>query len=238
MCDYAAALLTAYGVSTALYARQKTGTGQHIETSLTAASMAVQSGNFIFYDGRPDMENGGPDLWGTGAVYRIYPTADNSFFLAVTEDSHWQALTSLLGRPGLSQQPFVDAKNAAVESSLGQELAAIFAQKTTNEWMAILDEARVPCAPILPLPALFEDTYCCNELLKHYDPQWGDVRQTGVFTKFSRTPAVLPYVAPMLGQHTAEVLQEVAGYSQEKIETLLSGGVIKQAETAEEKSVC
>ena len=240
VCDYAAALLTAYGVSTALYARKKTGTGQHIETSLTAASMAVQSGNFIFYDGRPDMENGGPDLWGTGAVYRIYPTADNSFFLAVTEDSHWQALTAVLGRPDLSQQPFVDAKNAAVESSLGRELAAIFAQKTTDEWMAILDEARVPCAPILPLPALFEDKHiAANELLTtHTHPQWGDVQQTGVFTKFSRTPAVLPYVAPMLGQHTAEVLQEVAGYSQEKIETLLSGGVIKQAETAEEKSVC
>ena len=163
--------------------------------------MAVQSGNFIFYDGRPDMENGGPDLWGTGAVYRIYPTADNSFFLAVTQESHWQALHSVLGRSDLSQQPFAEAKNAAVESSLGQGLATIFAQKTTQEWMAALDAAGVPGAPILPLPALFEDEHiAANTLLTtHTHPQWGDVQQTGVFTKFSRTPAVLPYVAPMLG---------------------------------------
>ena len=248
VCDYAAALLTAYGVSAALYARKKTGKGQHIETSLTAASMAVQSGNFIFYDGRPDMENGGPDLWGTGAVYRIYPTADNSFFLAVTEDSQWQALCSVLGRAELKTQSFADIKSAAAESSLSQELAATFAKKTTAQWMTILDESGVPCAPILPLPALFEDKHiAANELLTtHTHPQWGDVQQTGLFTKFSRTPAVLPYVAPMLGQHTAEVLQEVAGYSQKKIETLLSGGVIKQAytrqrvhaSTAKEKSRC
>jgi crotonobetainyl-CoA:carnitine CoA-transferase CaiB-like acyl-CoA transferase len=83
----------------------------------------------------------------------------------------------------------------------------------------------------LPLPALFEDKHiAANALLTtHTHPQWGDVQQTGVFTKFSRTPAVLPYVAPMLGQHTTEVLQEVAGYSQDKIDTLLSVGVIKQA---------
>ena len=231
VCDYAAALLTAYGVSAALYARKKTGKGQHIETSLTAASMAVQSGNFIFYDGRPDMENGGPDLWGTGALYRIYPTADNSFFVAVTEDSHWKALCSVLDRSELNTQSFADAKNAATESPLAQEMATLFTQKTTNEWMAVLDTAGVPCAPILPLPALFEDKHIAvNALLTtHTHPQWGDVQQTGVLTKFSRTPAVLPYVAPMLGQHTVEVLQEVAGYSREKIDTLLSDRVIKQA---------
>jgi CoA:oxalate CoA-transferase len=164
-------------------------------------------------------------------VYRIYPTADNSFFLAVTEDSHWQALCSVLGRSELKTQSFVDAKNAATESPLGQQLAALFTQKTTNEWIATLDEAGVPCAPILPLPALFEDKHiAANDLLTtHTHPQWGDVQQTGVFTKFSRTPAVLPYVAPMLGQHTAEVLREVAGYSQEKVYRLLRSGAIQQS---------
>ena len=229
VCDYAAALLTAYGVTAALYARNKTGRGQHVETSLTAAAMAVQSGNFIFYGGRPDMENGGPDLWGTSALYRVYLTADNSLFLAVTEATHWQALSSALSL----DQPaaFAEAHKAEAESPLGQQLAAIFAQKTTKEWIATLDEAGVPCAPILPLPALFDDAHiAANALLtSHTHPQWGDVRQTGVFAKFSRTPAVLPYVAPLLGQHTTEVLQQLTDYDQIKIEHLLSAGVIKQA---------
>jgi crotonobetainyl-CoA:carnitine CoA-transferase CaiB-like acyl-CoA transferase len=234
VCDYAAALLTAYGVSAALYARHKTGLGQHIETSLTSAAMAVQAGNFIFYDGRPDMENGGPDLWGTGALYRIYPTADSSLFLAVTDEKQWRALGAVMDRPELSRQPFSQARQAGVDSPLGQMLTACFGRGTTLDWMATLDRAGVPCAPVLPLPDLFDDEHvAANELIAtHTHPQWGEVRQTGILPRFSRTPAVLPYVAPMLGQHTAEVLRELAGYSQDTIDALFGQGVIH---TAEEK---
>lgn len=232
VCDYAAALLTAYGVAAALYARQRTGQGQHVETSLLNASMAVQSGNFIFYDGRPDMEDGQPDLWGTGALYRVYPTANTSFFLAVVEPSHWQTLCEALGRADLYQrQSFSEARREAVEGKLGQVLAGTFATKTTEEWLALLDATGVPCAPVLPLPPLFSDEHiAANELIAtHTHPQWGEVRQTGILSKFSRTPATLPYVAPLLGQHTTEVLQEVAGYGSERITQLLKAGVIKQA---------
>jgi len=222
----------AYGVAAALYARQRTGKGQRVETSLLNASMAVQSGSFIFYEGRPDLENGGPDLWGTGALYRIYPTANTSFFLAVVEPPHWQTLCEVLGRADLYQrQSFSEARREAVEGKLGQVLAETFAAKTTEEWLSLLDAAGVPCAPVLPLPPLFSDEHiAANELLAtHTHPQWGEVRQTGILSKFSRTPATLPYVAPLLGQHTTEVLQEVAGYGPERIARLLNAGVIKQA---------
>ena len=219
-------------MSAALYARHKTGLGQHIETSLTSAAMAVQAGNFIFYDGRPDMENGGPDLWGTGALHRIYPTADSSLFLAVTNEDQWRALGAAVGRPELSRQPFSQARQAGVDSPLGQALTACFGHATTQDWMKALDRSRVPCAPVLPLPELFDDAHvAANELIAtHTHPQWGEVRQTGILTRFSRTPAVLPYVAPMLGQHTAEVLRELAGYSQDTIDALLKQGVIHTAE--------
>jgi crotonobetainyl-CoA:carnitine CoA-transferase CaiB-like acyl-CoA transferase len=81
----------------------------------------------------------------------------------------------------------------------------------------------------LPLPQLFGDDHiAANDLIAtHTHPQWGEVRQTGILAKFSRTPATLPYAAPLLGQHTAEVLQEVAGYGHEKIVQLLKAGAIK-----------
>jgi crotonobetainyl-CoA:carnitine CoA-transferase CaiB-like acyl-CoA transferase len=230
VCDYAAALLTAYGVTTALYARDRTGKGQRVETALLNASMAVQSGNFIFYDGRPDLENGGPDIWGTGALYRIYPTANNSLFLAIIEASHWQALCRALVRLGLERRyTFSTARQEAAEGPLASALAEVFSTKTTEEWLALSDKANVPCAPILPLPQLFSDDHItANDLIAtHTHPQWGEVRQTGIVAKFSRTPATLPYVAPLLGQHTIEVLQEVTGYGQEKIAQLLEVGAIK-----------
>jgi crotonobetainyl-CoA:carnitine CoA-transferase CaiB-like acyl-CoA transferase len=232
VCDYAAALLTAYGVTAALYARQRTGKGQRVETALLNASMAVQSGDFIFYDGRPDLENGAPDLWGSSALYRIYPTQDNSLFLAVLEPQHWQTLTEIIGSSIRSRgYSFADACQEPVEGSLAQALAAVFATKATEEWISLLDRAGVPCAPILPLPPLFSDDHvAANDLIAtHTHPQWGEVRQTGILPKFSRTPATLQRVAPMLGQHTSEVLQEVAGYTPERIASLLTAGIIKQA---------
>jgi CoA:oxalate CoA-transferase len=232
VCDYAAALLTAYGVTAALYARQRTGKGQRVETSLLNAAMAVQSGSFIFYDGRPDLENGGPDLWGTDALYRIYLTANNSLFLAAVESPHRQALCEMLRRTDLSRSyNFSEASRDPVAGALGQALAEIFATKTTEEWLSLLDAAGVPCAPVLPLPPLFSDKHvAANDLIAtHTHPEWGEVRQTGILSKFSRTPATLAHVAPLLGQHTVEVLREVVGYNSEAIARLLSTGVIKQA---------
>lgn len=231
VCDYAAALLTAYGVSAALYARKRTGVGQRVETALLNASMAVQSGNFIFYEGRPDMENGAPDLWGSSAIYRIYPTADSSLFLAVVEPTHWSRLAEVLQDSDFTRRyNFAQAQHEPVEGSLGQALTAMFAKKTTAEWLTQLDAASVPAAPIFALPPLFSDEHiAANDLIAtHTHPQWGEVRQTGILTKFSRTPAVLPYVAPLLGQHSTEVLQEVVGYEPDRITRLLSSGTIKQ----------
>jgi CoA:oxalate CoA-transferase len=194
--------------------------------------MAVQSGNFIFYEGRPDMENGAPDLWGTSALYRIYPTLDSSLFLAAVEPEHWSHLRETLNIETLvTYHAFSQVCQEPVDGSLGQALAVTFQSKTTAEWLSQLDAAGVPCAPVLPLSPLFSDEHiAANDLIAtHTHPQWGEVRQTGILAKFSRTPATLAYVAPLLGQHTVEVLQEVAGYGHERIEQLLNAGVVKQA---------
>ena len=230
VCDYAAALLTAYGVTAALYARDRTGKGQRVETALLNASMAVQSGSFIFYEGRPDLENGGPDLWGTGALYRIYPTANSSLSLTIVEASHWQALCQVLTHLGLERRYSLSAaRQESTEGPLASTLTEVFSTKTTEEWLALFDKASIPCAQILSLPQLFSDDHiAANDLIAtHTHSQWEEVRQTGVLAKFSRTPATLPYVAPLLGQHTIEVLQEVTGYGQEQIAQLLKAGAIR-----------
>ena len=151
-------------------------------------------------------------------------------FLTILESAHWQALWQLLAHAKLDRRyTFAAAQQEKTEGSLAVLLAETFATKMTEEWLALLDKAGVPCAPILPLPQLFSDDHiAANDLLAtHTHPQWGAVRQTGILAKFSRTPATLPYVAPLLGQHTAAVLQEVTGYGQEKIAQLVKAGAIK-----------
>ena len=233
VCDYAAATLTAYGVSAALYARNRTGKGQHIETSLANAAIAVQSGDFIFYPSRPDLENGAADLWGTTPLSRIYPTADSSLFLAVVEDAHWQALGQIVNRPDLLQNYSLHtASEEDADGALGLSLADIFQTQTTAEWIARLDQAGVPCAPILSIAELFANEHIAanNLIATHIHPEWGEVRQTGLLATFSRTPTAIPRVAPILGQHTREVLHEVVRYSEKQIDHLLGAGAITQAE--------
>ena len=202
-------------------------------TEVANAAMAVQSGDFIFYPDRPDLENGAADLWGTSPLYRIYLTADSSLFLAVVEEAHWRALGQIVNHPDLLQNYSLQtASEEDADGALSLTLADIFQTQITTEWITRLDLAGIPCAPILSIAELFADEHIAanNLITTHRHPEWGEVRQTGLFATFSRTPTAIPRVAPILGQHTCEVLHEVAGYDMEKVSQLLEAGAIKQAE--------
>jgi crotonobetainyl-CoA:carnitine CoA-transferase CaiB-like acyl-CoA transferase len=226
--DYSAALLGTYGIAAALYERERSGEGQRVATSLTAATIAGQSGSFIFFDGKPEEPEGGPDFLGPSAVYRCYQAADGWFFLACRSEEQWQALTYAVGRPELNQHnSWQTAAATSAQGLLGGMLEGIFRADTVERWLARLDGAGVPCAPILgPLDLLTDEHLVANELItEHKHPQWGLIRQTGVLVKLSRTPGRLQGPAPNLGQHTDEVLAEL-GYDQEEIARLREGRVV------------
>ena len=97
ICDYGAAMLSALGCVLALNSRNRTGRGQLCETSLLQSAMALQAGEFNFYDGRPDLENGFPEYRGSSAISRAYRCADSWLYLALDAPAQWQALTRLAG---------------------------------------------------------------------------------------------------------------------------------------------
>ncbi|MGH8010965.1 MAG: CoA transferase, partial [Candidatus Binataceae bacterium] len=95
ICDYGAAMFSAFGCILALHARQKSGRGQFCETSLLQASMALQAGEFIFYNGRPNMENGSPEYRGAAALNRCYKCRDGQWlFVSTRDEKSWNALLS------------------------------------------------------------------------------------------------------------------------------------------------
>ena len=100
ICDYGAAMLSALGCVLALRARELTGRGQFCETSLLQSAMAFQAGEFAFYAGRPDMENGSPENRGRSAISRAYSCRDGEWlFISLSNETQWKALLTIL--PGL-----------------------------------------------------------------------------------------------------------------------------------------
>ena len=126
ICDYGAAMLSAFGCVLALRARELTGRGQFCETSLLQSAMAFQAGEFAFYAGRPDMENGSPENRGRSAISRAYRCRDGEWlFISLSNETQWKALLTIL--PGLPNTNWDMAAAAPNEGALAMAIAEQFA---------------------------------------------------------------------------------------------------------------
>jgi crotonobetainyl-CoA:carnitine CoA-transferase CaiB-like acyl-CoA transferase len=221
ICDYAGAMLGAYGVALALYQRARTGKGQHLHSPLLNAAIAVQSGEFVAYPGKPEPPR--MDSWGTDATYRLYNTQDGWIFLGCNDDSSWPTLCRALGKEELIGDTRFDSTTRRQEnaSQLALILEAVFAGDSRQHWLDRLEEAGIPCAPVQQARELFAYPQLLqNDLIAEHDSMnLGKLKQMGMVVKLSETPGKLWRAAPGLGQHTGEILSEL-GYSAEKVEEL------------------
>ncbi len=228
ICDYGAAMLSAFGCVLALRARQRTGRGQLCETSLLQAAMAFQAGEFAFYPGRPDMENGGTEYRGRSALSRAYSCRDGKWlFISLTDESQWNALRTIL--PGLPNADWDAAAAQPSEGALAAALADQFARLDRDDALAALKKSAIPATRVNHIGELFDDPQVlANDLIAELShSQWGRVKQTGMLTKFAAAPAAIDRAAPLLGEHTDEILREYLGYPAEKIAALRAAGVVK-----------
>jgi len=230
ICDYAAALLSTFGICAALVARERTGCGQRVETSLVHSALAAQAGEFIWYEGRPSDARGAPARVGSTAADRFYRAGDGGWLkLGVHDADSWNALVATLANADLAAIPTDGALRAGPEGIVAEMLSDSLATKPVSYWLQTLRDAGVPAVPVLRPSDLFTDSQIlANGLLaEHQHAGWGLVRQSGVLAKFDRTPGVARRAAPLLGQHSREVLRE-AGYDDSRIEVLLHDGVIAE----------
>ena len=230
--DYCSAAVAACGAMAALYARGPTGRGQRVETSLLQNAMTAQAGQFIFYEGRPPDPPGGPDLLGWSAINRAYPCrGDGWIFIHLTHDRHWQALaTRLKQHDWLTRWDFAAARSQPVEGALAARIAAEMRVWERDRLLDRLVAAGLPCAPCLSLEEIFTHPHiAANELAwqtVHLD--FGPVRQTGAFARFSETPMHLQRPAPTIGQDSEAVLSEF-GFTGGEISALIAAGAVTQA---------
>ena len=232
--DQAAPMLGAFGAVLALLARVRKGKGQQVETSLTHASVALQSGEFIDYDGIERICLGDTDLRGLNAVKRHYQALDGRWiFIFCSDEKSTLKLFKAIGKESLSDDLRFASGEKRIENdaALVNILQDVFITRAAGEWVNFLEKEKIPVALAQSADDVLKDVHCEeNKLFIDQEDQiFGMARLLGVGPKFSGMSGIIRRPAPMLGQHTRQVLGEL-GYSKEKIDDLLNNKVIYSPE--------
>lgn len=229
LCDLTTGVFASYGVLAALLARKESGKGQLVDTSLLEGQMAFLSYLITAYFSTGKV----PQAQGSGhpsiVPYQAFKSSDGWVALASFNDRLWQRAAKGLGLPELALDPRFDTnpKRLARKAELTGILAARFATRTTDEWVAIMEAHDVPLAPVNTLDKLVADPQvAAREMVQTIDhPTAGEIKVFGFPVKFSDTPCTLTRPPPTHGEHTTEVLREY-GYADDDIRRLAQRGAI------------
>ncbi|HEY5476205.1 MAG TPA: CoA transferase [Tepidiformaceae bacterium] len=227
--DVASAMMASFGVIAALYAREQTGEGQEVLTSLTSQSIICQSGELTSYAGRPANAVGSRDCIGIGALQRFYQCADGWVAIACSEPEHFHRLCLGLGHNEWAGR-FI-AEKALLEERDGPLAALVAAALAGMQRADVIDRlltAGVPAAPVTRIDETFNDPWLrANDFYEQYEhPQFGTVTGVRGFADFDRTVGGFARRAPGLGEHNREVLSEL-GVEPSRIEKLIADGILK-----------
>lgn len=216
IASYAAAFLAALGVSAALYARESTRKGQKVDVSMLAACLAMQTGSIVVGPRVRSWARDARGQQGANPVYRLYQASDEWLFIACGNVTFWNKLCLALDRVEWLEDPRFDGApwNIPLESrdALRDMIAEIIRTKTRAEWLAHLTSNDVPCAPVQTREQFAKHPQVLHNgvLTESNDPVLGRMRAMALPIKMYGTPGAPGAVAPKPGEHTAEVLRELA----------------------------
>jgi crotonobetainyl-CoA:carnitine CoA-transferase CaiB-like acyl-CoA transferase len=220
------ALMAAVGVLSALRERERSGEGQLVDVSMTDGSLAWLAMVAAQYlcDGQLPARGQGP-LAGGIACYLPYQAKDGWVSCGALEPKFWQAFCNGVDREDLIAEQF-----ARPGSEGHASVAAVFKERTREEWRAFNDSHDCCIEPILDLDeALGSELVRARQMVVEVDqPELGPVRLLGAPVKLSRTPADPTRPAPALGEHTEEVLA-AAGFGPDEIAELTRTGAVAGA---------
>jgi crotonobetainyl-CoA:carnitine CoA-transferase CaiB-like acyl-CoA transferase len=228
VCDKTTAVFTAQAISAALYAREKTGQGDHVQVAMLDVMLA-----YLWPEGMMQYTavgkevaiadpNDRPDL--------VFKTSDGYITAGTISDSEWQGFCQASGDPELAKDarfstPTGRAVNATARINKMQEY---FARRSTAEWLERLDAADVPCAPILRRSEIISnEQVVARALIEELEqPTVGRVRQPKPAARFQLNGARIGGPAPGLGEHTTAIMREL-GYDDDAIANMAKAKAIR-----------
>ena len=227
--DISAGLLAANGILCAYIHALKTGQGQQVDTSLMEAGIAytVWESSVYFSDG----EIPGPlgSAHRVSAPYQALRTSDGYLNIGAATQPTWEQLCSAIGLEVLIEDPrfLMPGDRKARQDELAALLEETFATDTTANWLKMLEEAGVVAGPIYNMEQVYKDPQVLARkmLVDLEDLDLGTIHNIGIPVKLSATPGQIRTRAPMLGEHSAEVLLE-RGFNKEEVGELVEAGTV------------
>lgn len=232
VADMNAGMFASYGILSAYINRLKTGKGQFLEVSLLEAALAYtvwESSSYLATGEIPGPLGSSHRL---SAPYQALRTSDGFLNIGAPNQSNFERLCKALDREDLIERDEYrdNALRLQNREQLEQDLEETMTQHTRAHWLEVLEAAGVPAGPILDMKEVWSDPQVIdrgmNTPIEH--PTAGTVQNIGLAAKLYGTPGKIYGPAPLLGQHTREVLIE-AGYGEDEVNEMFSTGAAGSA---------
>lgn len=229
--DMNAGMLAALGITAAYVHKLKTGQGQIVDTSLMDAALQQTAWHAAVYfaTGQSPGPTGSAHL--LTAPYQAFQASDGWINIGGANQSNWERITEVLGHPEWREDPryATNTNRMANLGSLTAAMNAVLRTRSRADWMAAFDAAGVPAGPVHTIGEALShpQTLARNMVVDLVHPQAGATRAIGCPIHFSETPSRIDRPAPMLGQHSREVLREYH-YTDAEIDGFVADGVIEE----------
>ena len=230
VADINAGILAAVGILAAYAHKQATGQGQVVDTSLMEAALQQTYWHAAIYfaTGRSPGPTGSAHL--LTAPYQAFATRDGWINIGGANQANWERIADVLGHPEWRDDTRFATNSARMANlpALTDAMNKVLATRTKVEWIAAFDAVGVPAGPVNSIGDALEhpQTRARDMVVEVDHPQAGPTRALGCPLHFSRTPTRITRAAPVLGEHTREVLHE-HGYADADIDALVRDGVVE-----------
>ena len=228
--DLLGGIFTAQGIQLALLARERSGRGQVVASSLLEATLSVLTwgaGMYFERDADPGPSGQHHPL---SSPYGRFRASDGYLNIAAGNEEMWRRLAHALDRPAWLDDPrFADAgARVRHRDALTDEIERVLAEGDVAHWVEVINAGQVPCGPVLSIEEVFRDPQVLARrmLVELPHPEVGTFRTTGLPVELSDTPGAIERRPPLHGEHGREVLEE-AGLSADEIHALTEAGALR-----------